>query len=319
MLLFYFPDTSDPRLVLIKALEELITSPVLKIQPKTGENVEKLKAAIEVAAEWPQDFNLIVESIKSASLDPKVTPVKPAHTKAMCMSFQGIIHAGDTLECLKKICHFFKLDFNDHELKIVHWMLLKTSLKIVLKESKGPIQLDQTPPPEPSLSDTELQVLRYVGGFLIRKTKRNVDAEIGNALLELIEDPTQTENAGNDFLQYTRCMIDAVDRGGLIHINDRLFIILVNIEKVAKKFMHLEDSSLKEKMTNALRDDLMIQTLWDQALTGDLSTDKRQNALQAFLDNFVTLRVKAYARCYNYVLSKKDSSSSRKSLRHHLT
>ena len=61
-------------------------------------------------------------------------------------------------------------------------------------ESKGPIQLDQTPPLEPSLSDTELQILRYVGGFLIRKTERNVDKEIRNVLNDLIKDKIQTVN-----------------------------------------------------------------------------------------------------------------------------
>ena len=101
------------------------------------------------------------------------------------------------------------------------------------------------------LDQSELQTLRYLGGFLVRCLIRDADFETAAALRSTIEeDPTQVEKTS--LLEYTRGLLDALDRGRLIHINDHFFTMLITMEKLVKSQFTKTRPDLKDIVTKSL-------------------------------------------------------------------
>ena len=59
--------------------------------------------------------------------------------------------------------------------------------------------------------------------------------ETKEALNNVIEeDTTDIAEEEDCFLTYTRSLVEALDRGGLLQINDKFFVLQVSMEKIVK-------------------------------------------------------------------------------------
>ena len=123
----------------------------------------------------------------------------------------------------------------------------------------------------------------------------------------------------NCFYDYTRALIDALDRGGLIEINDKFFELLMSMEKIVKSQFGLQKPDLKICLTEAL-DCIDVTLSFDRAISGDLSEEKRTKLRHMLIDIYVNIRLNAYSTQNHPILywNKPDRATSRKSLRHNL-
>lgn len=100
-----------------------------------------------------------------------------------------------------------------------------------------------------TLSTDELNVLRYIGGYIFMKIRMKYDQkvdEVSHQFVCCIVESIMEEGDdidSEDVLSYTREWISATNRGGLIPINDGAFLFFVELQKAVQ-------SVLPKHMTN---------------------------------------------------------------------
>ena len=100
------------------------------------------------------------------------------------------------------------------------------------------------------LSEEEQQVMRYVAGYiiysLISKYKKICRTNSNQCVLAAMEFLCSLKSNGDSlikcesFLDYTRKWTELVNRGGLIEVNDNLFIFVRRTEICVQKILNLE-------------------------------------------------------------------------------
>ena len=98
------------------------------------------------------------------------------------------------------------------------------------------------------LSEDEQQVMRYIAGNIIysltgkyKKICRTNSNQCVLAAMELLCSlKSNGESSLTAFLDYTRKWTELVKRGGLIEVNDNLFIFIRRTEIYALKILNLE-------------------------------------------------------------------------------
>ena len=83
-----------------------------------------------------------------------------------------------------------------------------------------------------SLSADEMNVIRYVGGYVARSLLKKHEKMTGDMHSQFITclGEMAVEGEGEDVLTYTRHWFELVNRGGLYPINDVTFTLFANIE-----------------------------------------------------------------------------------------
>ena len=98
-----------------------------------------------------------------------------------------------------------------------------------------------------TMSADELNVIRYVSGYVARQLLRKYEKKSGEVhdqhVICLSE--MAVEGEGSDLLSYTRKWMEIVNRGGLFPINDDSFQLFVEIEKCVRVYLpkHLKSKA----------------------------------------------------------------------------
>ena len=98
------------------------------------------------------------------------------------------------------------------------------------------------------LSEDEQQVMRYIAGNIIYsltgKYKKICRTNSNQCILAAMELLCSVKSNGDSslttFLDYTRKWTELINRGGLIEVNDNLFIFIRRTEIYALKILNLE-------------------------------------------------------------------------------
>ena len=113
-------------------------------------------------------------------------------------------------------------------------LVLKRTMESVVQqitESKLPHSRPQVPT---DLSIRELNVIRYIAGYVVLKMKKSIHFTPGFLMmLWFVHD----YNAVGSVDDYSRTWVEQVDRGGLYHVNDCFFNLLKQIECVCRQYL----------------------------------------------------------------------------------
>ena len=115
-----------------------------------------------------------------------------------------------------------------------------------------------------NLTADELNVVRYVGGYVARSVLRKYEKKMGeNEVYSQFIDclgEMAVEGEGDDVLTYTRKWFELVNRGGLYPLNDEAFTLFANIEicvqTLLPKYMVTSDSQ-KESFHKSVHDKVL--------------------------------------------------------------
>lgn len=154
----------------------------------------------------------------------------------------------------------------------------------------------------------EENAIRYMGGYVIKKLK---DKKCDVGFLVDTKNKTSLEAQSSDW-------INAVDRGGLVHITDSCFQLFLAIETVTRQKMKATNTVMNDTFLKFLNDMITCDSdvLFNWTLiTGDESAD--EDILHAIINLWVTIRGFSFAKSIveQYRIATKKRTAKSKGLR----
>lgn len=127
--------------------------------------------------------------------------------------------------------------------------LFEVSLKkhFVIADNSGSTEISTS---DVELSVDELNVMRYVGGYVARQLLRRYEHKSGELYSQYITclGEMAVAGEGDDLLSYTTKWMEKVNRGGLFPINNNAFHLFIEMEKCVRVYLpkHLTKSMSDE-------------------------------------------------------------------------
>ena len=151
------------------------------------------------------------------------------------------------------------------------------------------------------LTANEMNVIRYVGGYVARSLLKRYEKKKGQIQLhsQFIDclGEMAVEGDGDDVLTYTRTWFDLVNRGGLYPLNDDAFTLFANIERCVRSLLAkhmLKSSSDKETFKKNVHDKVChnedVQFHWTLLSQDIYSLEDAEHLLGEIVDMWVTIR-----------------------------
>ena len=157
------------------------------------------------------------------------------------------------------------------------------------------------------LSEDELNVIRYVSGYVARQCLRKYEKKVKSTKvkdpkLELYEQyivclgEMAVEGEGGDVLEYTRKWIDKINRGGLFPVNNNSFDLFTEVEKCVRVYLpkYLKKKSGKDLFYNSVHEKVIasedVQFYWTLLSQDVDDPDGSINLLTDIVKLWVTIR-----------------------------
>ena len=191
--------------------------------------------------------------------------------------------------------------------------MLHTKLQFLQQSSSATSQDSRNSTETSELTFEERNAINYIGGYVIKQLHSKVVTKKSyvDALLLLQSDsPTGLESA-----QWT----EAIDRGGLIHINEMFYQCLIAIEQVCKCVLVGDVSQLADIRTlvvDKALSDVDVRFYWDLAM-GLTAVEISDDLLKMVVDLFTSVRSHAFTKGYmeKYKQCNKKGTQKSKALR----
>lgn len=188
--------------------------------------------------------------------------------------------------------------------------------QLIIKEF--PVNTEETENPLNPLTPEEENALRYVAGYVCRKVHDKLQNDRNISMIDCLKEMTtgDIDNTSDNWLKL-------VDRGGLWHINDKVFTVFAIMEEHIRQ--HLSTFGSKPEGTKQLLIDGLLQN--DDLLfewhfcTSQVDSETGMLLLKHLIKLYVTVRGFAFASsCLElYKQSQKTTLSKQKALRKKLS
>ena len=161
------------------------------------------------------------------------------------------------------------------------------------------------------LSMKDLDVIRYVAGYVILKMKKKFSnqASFINALLD-----TTHEYCNVDTIQdYSRVWVEQVDRGGLYHVNSDFFETLKSIECVCRRHLDVRDPPTENVSEEIISDALSSS---DVISSWKKLTDGHFVILKGIIKLWCTIRIHSFTKRWSdFLMSESTKTNHVKAIR----
>ena len=149
------------------------------------------------------------------------------------------------------------------------------------------------------LTGDEMNVIRYVGGYVARSLLKKYEKQKGKVCSQFIDclGEMAVEGDGDDVLTYTWTWFELVNRGGLYPLNDDTFSLFASIEKRVRSLLPtfmLKSSSDKETFKRSVHDKVFsnedVQFYWTLLSQDIESLEDAEFLLTEIINLWVTIR-----------------------------
>ena len=177
---------------------------------------------------------------------------------------------------------------------------------------------------EELLTDDELNVMRYVCGYVIRTLVKRYEKKSGDVYTQYVEClgefAVEEGECENDVMSYTRKWFEIVNRGGLYPLNNKAFTLFVEIEKMVRICLPKQAFKLESDhnmFKRAVHDKILqndeVQFHW--ALLSQVidSPDNAELLLMEIIKLWVTVRGYSMIASWMEVYKKQQKKNSQKS------
>ncbi len=151
------------------------------------------------------------------------------------------------------------------------------------------------------LSYTEVNALRYVAGYTVQAVWKKVGKsahpskeDLVDFLSELVGEDGDESSSSN-----SEDWLNAVDRGGLLHVKDGVYDFFRAVEMKLREYLRVQDArrmthGIKEQLLTALVTDEDVLFYWCM-LTVELEDNDADSALKHLVTHWVTIRGFSFA------------------------
>lgn len=129
------------------------------------------------------------------------------------------------------------------------------------------------------------------------------------------------EEAGDIELESTECWLNTLDRGGLIHISDDLYMVFYSMElEICKHFHSTTDNCLKDDLLKKILENEDLLFHWNATLSIDWEAKVSDELLKLLTEHWVTTRGFSHVCGFLelYKQEKKKTLQKSKALRNRL-
>ena len=171
------------------------------------------------------------------------------------------------------------------------------------------------------LTKEEQEVLYYVSGYIVFSLKRkysklsgtkNKDVSVAAVqFLDSLHISSDKQISGHSFLEFARRWVDTVTRGGLVRVNDDMFIFCRRIENVVRKVFNVnliksyKGEDVREFIEEELTKDNLVNLAWE-TLSRNLANKSLSDILKKqIIVKWVDLRAKAYVSAYVQIIRRR--------------
>lgn len=195
--------------------------------------------------------------------------------------------------------------------------------KVFVEHVKVKFHVEEQDVEPAELTDNDLNALRYAAGYVpwkLRQKFKKATCKHPNrkAFLVCLERMSEGSEEENDesYLEYTKKWIRAIDRGGLFRINDEVYVLFHEIERMVSQ----KSEQAKEEIVEEIVSDDDIQLYWSM-ISVDIDHHAGEQLLQQIVQLWLTIRgfsaAGAFVEQYKQVTKKstKKSTSLRKGLK----
>ena len=170
------------------------------------------------------------------------------------------------------------------------------------------------------LSFMEHKALRYVAGYICRKLRNNLESSLEPFKDEMIDCIMHSagDEAGED--AETELWLNAIDRGGLWHVNDTTYSLFVIIEQQSRQFFSMKSHHSHEGQINhvicTLMNDNDVLFQWC-LLSATIENHVAKTLFEKLVWLYVTVRGFAFAKSWLEIFkqSNKTHLQKKKALR----
>lgn len=164
------------------------------------------------------------------------------------------------------------------------------------------------------LTMEEENVVRYIGGYVIRMVKKNLhlpdDKEIMDILNLLVHSSAQSLTHSSQ--QWT----ESLERGGLVSITDKAFEFCCAIELGIRRHLNVAnvndmDDTFRSRLINVLVDDSDVQFYW--CLVGEMDEESGTECIEKIITKWVTIRGFSFAKSMMELYKQRSKKSTQKS------
>jgi hypothetical protein len=197
-----------------------------------------------------------------------------------------------------------------------------------IKSSSSGSSLSASAPNDITITVDELNVMRYVCGYVVRSLLKRYEKSTGGDCLELINCLDKMVVVGEDELNddsvwaFTEKWISIVNRGGLFVINGNTLQLFIEIEKCVRfnLKLHFGKDTFKKKIKDKILGNDDVQCCWALLSQEIDKSDNAQFLLNDIIELWITIRgfsmVASWVEQYKTIQRKNTQKSTvlRKSL-----
>ena len=164
-----------------------------------------------------------------------------------------------------------------------------------------------------TLSYEELNGLRYAAGYVPRAIRKKVTKSGHPLKKDLLVCLSQLEETDNITRDDSHDWINAIDRGGLIHINNDTYELFLAMEKELR--VHLKSTSpptLTEQVKQSIGQAANVQYFW-YLIASDWEESSAKVLLEMIIEEWVTIRGFSYASAWVEKFKAENKKTTQKS------
>ena len=285
-----------------------------QLSPELAADVSRVKAAVQSKSEDMLIKSKVTKVMQHVQRCTARFNQKPTTSEAdnLCTSMYRDLVGSELREELLELCAALGVEL--HQPHTLLWMLYEYQISSFLRPG---LPVDQTRMEDDvELSHSELQTLRYVGGFLVHKLRRRKCSVAQGVARELTDstDGDQASSDSDDLLEFTKLFVNEMDRGGLTHITDNFFLFLREVEVVVKRSFQNVSETTAENLQSELFQNEVVRSLWEKA-----ASEETEEIFKVVVKYFIDLRMKAYCKTLRFITEAKEKGKNRRSLRKSLS
>ncbi len=176
----------------------------------------------------------------------------------------------------------------------------------------------------------ESNAVRYMSGYvaikLLKKYRRrykNPNVQLKHELFvhTLTRMKAQDQPGDPDSpLEYSTLWLELVDRGGLYHINDDVFLLMESIEMVVRRYLNIPTFVPGTDLTKTVREEILLNhnivVLWER-IADDIPPRFEGYSIELLtliIDLWVTIRSNSFAKGWTMNFEKRYKKGTRKTL-----
>lgn len=170
-----------------------------------------------------------------------------------------------------------------------------------------------------SLTFEQSNALRYVAGYVCCKLYKKLKASKKDDLLLGLEDMIDREHS--DKGEASASWVNAIDRGGLVHVQNKVHVLFVQMERVIQQMLRKDKASeplpnRRESILRNVLEDSSIRSSWNN-IGVELEEGDKKALLTMVATLYITIRGFSFAGSYVelYKQSTKKSLQGAKALR----